>query len=135
MYKMSKIYYKAIIYKDVYKDSYENGEIGIINFDMPTVIEKENLSDLISEILNFLDVKLEDLYIDNCNSYGFSTEIWCEKQTNENHVIPTEKEIDDWKNGNIILYSESYHILVSMIHETEATKEEIESTKIKRINI
>ena len=107
---------------DVYEDSYEEGEGIKVN----SYSRNELVGKLVSpkELVSFLS---DELYIENYR-YNYSImdgAIFTSKIVDEDSDRPSEYQKEQWKKGDLVLYSENIRIGVSIIHPTEITDEEL----------
>jgi ankyrin repeat protein len=125
--------YKALVFCDVYEDSYEEGEGKNVSSYMEK-FSKKSLEALIADIESYVDTKRSDWNFDNINEYGWASELWTDTLRTGENTESSESEMQSWKAGEITLYSYSYHILISKVFEGEVSAEELQSVGISNIS-
>jgi len=107
---------------DVYEDSYEEGEGKNVNSYSRNELEGKILNP--NQLVKFLH---DELYTsDEPTNYSIlDNAIFTSQLVDEDGSKASESEIDQWKKGNLNLYSENIRIGVSIIFPTETTDEEL----------
>ena len=129
-----KTKFRAIIYYDVYEDSYTEGEGTHVNcYDEE--FSGDTLEMLLFDVASCLDCYIKDLYFDNINDYEWASEFWwsfmCDEDNYKVTPVSSPELFQDWKNGETKLYVTHCHILVSKVTETPLDLNEVKKLKVQ----
>ena len=119
-------YYKASMLVDVYEDSYKEGEGQHVN-SWESKIKANDLNSLLKKVANEVGAnRITDLEYGNLNDYDWGSEIWYSIMVDEDNypVKPNSPDFKMWKQGDKILYSQRWHIIVSRIGESPIPEQE-----------
>ena len=109
--------YKVSSSHDVYADSYENGEGDFVNnYYLSSEIEATNWRDAIKKYFNdylYFDVDFDYSYIDDdSNTFHYFNLV------NDENMEANEREIEQWKENKLTLYSNHTEITVNQLINT-----------------
>lgn len=122
--------YKATMWVDVYEDDFNKGEGRLVN-NWENNFSESTLEDLISEIEYNTDTNKSDWMIDNMNNYPNATEVWASQLVDANNVAASNSNIENWKNGEMQLYSAHYQILISSVGTVAVPEDELKRAGVK----
>ena len=131
----SNVSYKASVLVEMSEDDYERGYIGRSSIFKDFTLKNRDLEKLLEMVADEVYAPShKDLeYQGNVNDYNFGTELWYSYIGDENGYPVTEKnpKYKQWKNGEIVLYGVSAHIIVSRVGESPVSEDELKQAGIK----
>lgn len=90
---------------ELYEDSYERGELGFFTaYDVPIDGEYKSAEALIKDVV----ANTYGIYTNDIHDYICDTEQHClqsDALVTEDSELPTDEEMEQWKNGEIKLYN------------------------------
>jgi len=139
--KNSNVTYEAIVKFTKHEDDYEEGKSIKPIESFNEKFENTNLDYLFEEIFDEFDIdkkkksKTLDVEIDDINDYGWGTEIWMARMVNKEgeDVEVDTPEWEQFKRGEIKLYIESWHIIVSEIRKQPVSHRELKGVKVLNV--
>lgn len=107
--------YRIVSWHDVYVDDYEQGEIKHVNFFcLSGIYDAVNYQQAVEEHLNEHGYNLG---MENCEVYKDTNSLLTSCLVDENNVQPNGYELEQWKKGKKVLYSDSMSIEVKELNE------------------
>jgi hypothetical protein len=125
-------YYKVDVRTVVVEDSYEDGEGKIIKH-FSEVFTNEKLEALLKDVAEYVYYKdYQDFNFNNINEYEWASELWADTliDSKNNYVGVGSKLYEKWKNGEVKLYTQKHHIIISKVSEFPI-EDELKKIKFK----